>query len=342
MTIFEKIVSVIFIIGLYFKFIDIPGPLFTIASLLISCYYLFFGIIIFNQNKFKNGFKKGAFKGFSAFRIVGTIGLGITLALLIIFSILFSILAIPGPRIVPLILLAFIFIVFISGAKNRAIHFKKVLIRIALFLVLGCTVYYLTPYNQYNVFNEFYGDTLHDFDKGIMEDVDDLDKNDLMKQFNEDLLLFLNYFNSENWNSFIEMSIVNSAVFNNQFKYDYINSNIEAWKENYSGSSPETIKVINLSKVVKYGGYLYCKLDVVSFAEVDGGESYKEMRDSLITLHGVNNVFPNPVNNVIGIKVKQELVAVKDIDTDDWKYIKPIASNGIPFQIINRLSVTIE
>ncbi|MDP4227049.1 MAG: hypothetical protein Q8910_11775 [Bacteroidota bacterium] len=74
----EKILGIIVVIGLILKFSMISGGgiLLTLSLMTLACLYYPLGFALLNQIGFKQIFKKEAYKGLSALRIIGAIGAG--------------------------------------------------------------------------------------------------------------------------------------------------------------------------------------------------------------------------------------------------------------------------
>jgi uncharacterized membrane protein YidH (DUF202 family) len=137
MTWFEKIVVFVGLVGTLFKLLYIPGPLFSFSLLLLSIYYFLFSFIILNDIRFKNTFKKEAYKSISKQRIIGSVFIGIGIAILI-FGILFNVLIIPGPLLfigtLYTMLSLFLFSI-LADEKNDA--YRRIMVRMSVPLIFG-------------------------------------------------------------------------------------------------------------------------------------------------------------------------------------------------------------
>ncbi len=93
----EKIVGVIVLIALILKLTMIPGGgiLIVLSLSILSIIYFPFGFALFNQIEIKRILKRDSYKGLSALRIVGAIGVGMALSLICI-GILFKLQHWPG------------------------------------------------------------------------------------------------------------------------------------------------------------------------------------------------------------------------------------------------------
>jgi len=96
----EKILGIIVLIALIMKFTLIPlsNVLFLLSLSILACIYYPLGFALFNQIGFKQIFKKDSYKGLSALRILGAIGVGTTLSLICV-GVLFKLLHWPGAMI---------------------------------------------------------------------------------------------------------------------------------------------------------------------------------------------------------------------------------------------------
>ncbi len=337
MTKFEKIVGVVFITGFIFKLLGIPGPIFTLGAILLAAYYFIFGFIILNQKKFKNGFKKENYKNITGLRLTGSIVTGISLAFIIFFGILFSTLAIPGPRLIILILYSVVFLIYITTINQENSKYNNNIFRLSFFLVFGWGIYFITPYNEYNIFDRYYGQTLHDFSYGIVENVD-YDEEELKEDFENDFQLYVDYFNNRELNKLMDMTMVHSVIYDLEFmeafKAKFLNEMQNYGTETKMGQ----FKISSISKVIKCNGYLFCKINYTFPIIYEGKEHYIEKRDKLIDHFGKGNIITNPVEKVIKVKNKEELIAVKVIHVDNWKYVTTSPFGGVPIKIIRELS----
>ena len=93
----EKIFVVFFVMGFVLKLLHLEGAglLIGLSITLLALLYFFLGLLLFNAISFRQVFKGNAFKGISAIRILGSIGVGIILALSIL-GVMFSILHLEG------------------------------------------------------------------------------------------------------------------------------------------------------------------------------------------------------------------------------------------------------
>ncbi len=86
MKLTEKIFATLSLIGLTLNLLNIPGgTLLMIFSIsMLSIIYMYFGFAFFNGIRLRHIFKKEAYKGVGVWRILGSIGTGITLSILLI------------------------------------------------------------------------------------------------------------------------------------------------------------------------------------------------------------------------------------------------------------------
>ena len=78
----EKILGIIFLVGLIFKLTFITGAslLLTVSLLALACLYYPLGFAFFNQIGFRKILKKDSYKGLSKLRIIGAIVAGMSLS----------------------------------------------------------------------------------------------------------------------------------------------------------------------------------------------------------------------------------------------------------------------
>jgi glucan phosphoethanolaminetransferase (alkaline phosphatase superfamily) len=139
---FEKIIGLILIIGLIFKFALIPGGSFfvVISLIILSFLYFFFGVALLNQVILKNAFKKDSYKDISIAKVVIAIGAGIGLAMACI-GILYKIQHWEGSILyltISIIILAIISIIcFIRFLKNKEPYYTRTFKRVIIFGGMG-------------------------------------------------------------------------------------------------------------------------------------------------------------------------------------------------------------
>ncbi len=148
MTLFEKIILFIIGLGLMFKLLYIPGPLLTLGLLILSSYYMIFGFTILNSIKFKDIFKRDAYKNVSELRIIATVFIGLGVSIVMV-GILFNTLSIPGPMLIIGLIYLTLFLVFFSFlAKEKSSLYKRVMIRLIIILLFGYSLVFY-PFSKY-------------------------------------------------------------------------------------------------------------------------------------------------------------------------------------------------
>lgn len=82
----EKVLGLSIIISLFLKFQLIPysGILLTLSLMTLALIYYPLGFAFFNEVRLRSVFKKESYKGITALRIIGAIGIGIGLSILCI------------------------------------------------------------------------------------------------------------------------------------------------------------------------------------------------------------------------------------------------------------------
>ena len=134
---FEKIIGLVIIISLIMKLTLIPGGsiLAAISLTTLACIYYPLGFAFFNDIRLSKIFKKDSYKGLTALRIIGAIGIGMGLAA-ICMGILFKIQHWPGADtnlisglVTTVIILIIALIRFIKSKDN---FYKRIFKRIAI------------------------------------------------------------------------------------------------------------------------------------------------------------------------------------------------------------------
>ncbi len=138
-------------IGIILKIFEVPGNTILIILSLssLSIIYFYFGILLFNDIRLKDIFKKISYKKTTAKSIIGSIGLGIALSTIVI-GILFKIEIWPGSNnlLKPgLYLLSTILVVTFAINRGRESNFyKRIYSRGIIIGILGL-VMYLIPFD---------------------------------------------------------------------------------------------------------------------------------------------------------------------------------------------------
>lgn len=138
----EKILGVIIAISFVLRLFTIPYAGFLMVTSLntLAFFYFALGLILFNEIRLKDIFKKGTFKDTSRLRIIGAIGTGFSLSLMCI-GILFK----AGKYSETNIILVFglviaLFIVIPSVFKisrDNTNFYKNILLRLSIVGVIG-------------------------------------------------------------------------------------------------------------------------------------------------------------------------------------------------------------
>ncbi len=138
----EIIFGLLLLISFILRFFLVPGGvILSVFSLSILAFlYQVFGIVIFNNIKIRNLFKKESFSGVSAIQLVGSIGVGFGLSIVCI-GILFKLQNWPGANFTTIIGLSIIIfltlITFIEYLKSKRNYFSRILKRVVLFGIFG-------------------------------------------------------------------------------------------------------------------------------------------------------------------------------------------------------------
>ena len=144
---FEKIITLLVLISLIFKFIDIPGGgvLFVLVSSVLSIYYFIFTFALLNNLELKHLFVSSSYSKISSLRTIGTIGLGIGLSLAVV-AVMFIVQHWSGglPNLVSsIIILLLISIVALIKRKQciEKFFYNNVLLRVGIWLSGGIVAY---------------------------------------------------------------------------------------------------------------------------------------------------------------------------------------------------------
>jgi hypothetical protein len=133
----EKILGLIVLVALIFKLTLITGGgiLIVLSLSVLAIIYYPFGFALFNKIGFQQIFKRDSYKGLSALRIIGAIGVGTALSIICI-GILFKLQHWPGSKInllagliTSLILLI---IILIKYSKNKDDFYTMILKRLII------------------------------------------------------------------------------------------------------------------------------------------------------------------------------------------------------------------
>ncbi len=148
----EIILVVCSIVGIALSLSLLPGGnmLSIVAMGLLSCFYFYFGFPLLNGIRGRELFKRSAYKGINALKIVGGIGVGMLLSIIVI-GFLFKLMMWPGGSFmifissIPIIIIGVIAGVRIGSSESA--FSKRLLIRAVIFGGLGI-IYFLLPSNS--------------------------------------------------------------------------------------------------------------------------------------------------------------------------------------------------
>ena len=147
----ELIFTGLIFLGFIIRFTPIPGGslTYTIGFLMLALLYYSLGFVYFNDIPIKKIFKKESYKGISVLRIIGAVGLGISLATVLI-GILLLIHELPNGQqnlIIGLIFTGIVALISIYKLfKTKDKFYKKALKRIGFIGVPGVIILLLTIY----------------------------------------------------------------------------------------------------------------------------------------------------------------------------------------------------
>ena len=135
---FEKIIGVIFFLALLSSFLKINGSvlILILAGGIISMYYFYGGILIFNNVRAKDALNKDAFKGVSGLQKALAVFSGFALSTAVL-GIMFKSLMWIGDTLMNSValcsLLVLLIIVFLQYKKNKLAFYRFMLIRLAFY-----------------------------------------------------------------------------------------------------------------------------------------------------------------------------------------------------------------
>jgi hypothetical protein len=145
MRIAEKILAIIFLIGIVLKFSLIPvgEDMALIALLILACIYYPLGFLFFNQIRLRHVFKKQAYENVTAGKIVIAVLVGIALSIVCV-GVLFKILILPGGAEMVMLGVVSIFFLSIIVAFIKSIDRKFILIRAGILVVFGVIILFIS------------------------------------------------------------------------------------------------------------------------------------------------------------------------------------------------------
>ena len=141
----------ILVIGILFYLLGYPfSSMITITSLFgLSCLYFYFGFALFNNISFRKIFKKESYKDISTWRIIGAICTGISVSI-VLLGIMFKIFRWPFANQLLIIGVAFLNVIFVIGfvkiIKEKRLFYKRLLVRVVFYGVLGYIFLFLSDY----------------------------------------------------------------------------------------------------------------------------------------------------------------------------------------------------
>lgn len=170
----EKIFGILFVVGVLMKLFLFPGAelILIMSLLLLSLLYYPLGFLFFNEIPLKKVFKKEAYRGLNAWRIIGSIGVGIGLSTIII-GILFKLQYWPNAddnlQTGLIFIGVIIMIAVIRFIKNRDVFYKRIFFRIAIIGGFGLILFFVSnsslhkfQYRNYPAYIKAYENYLQD------------------------------------------------------------------------------------------------------------------------------------------------------------------------------------
>jgi hypothetical protein len=141
----ERILAIVVVIAIAMKVLLIAGGgvLLVISLSTLSLFYYFLGFAYFNEISFSDIFKKEAYKGIRAIRIIGSIGLGWSLSALLM-GVLFRFQSYPGGRVMIFqgifFLLICLIVAAVRNSKAESGRYTKIFNRIAIVGIFGLII----------------------------------------------------------------------------------------------------------------------------------------------------------------------------------------------------------
>ncbi|MFA6201440.1 MAG: hypothetical protein WC679_13645 [Bacteroidales bacterium] len=145
----EIILVVITLIALFMKYLLIPwgSSITSVTMILLSLFYFPFGFAFLNKIPLRKIFKKDAYKGITTMRMIGSIGVGMSLSAIYI-GILFKLNSWPGANhdlIVGLATLVIILVIALfRKAKLKEANYFFMFSRIVILSILGI-IFLISP-----------------------------------------------------------------------------------------------------------------------------------------------------------------------------------------------------
>lgn len=153
----EKILAVIFVISLIMKYFHIPGygSLLILSTSILAMVYYPFGFASLNDIKLKEILKKESYKDMKTWRILGSICLGMMLALLVI-GILFKLQNFPGSKYIigPALLYSIValIIMIVLIQKDKDSYLKKNIVRTLVIGAIASILYFTSALSLKKIF----------------------------------------------------------------------------------------------------------------------------------------------------------------------------------------------
>uniref|UniRef100_UPI003217393D hypothetical protein n=1 Tax=uncultured Draconibacterium sp. TaxID=1573823 RepID=UPI003217393D len=144
----EKILGAIIAISIALRLITIPyvGFVMVISLVILAFFYFAFGLIIFNEIKFKDIFKKGTFKDISRLRKIGAIATGFSLSLMCI-GILFKLGKYSETNIFLVygfvLALTIVIISVLKISRDNTNFYKNILLRLSIVGFIGLIILFI-------------------------------------------------------------------------------------------------------------------------------------------------------------------------------------------------------
>jgi len=141
----ELILIIIVLVSLLLKILSVPGMslFFTVSLLILYLLYFFIGFVLFNDLKLSNILKKDSYTGLSILRIMGSVGVGIALAIACV-GILYKVQHWNDANLYLYLGLALIcillIITIIKFNLSKADFYKGLIIRLSVFLLMSIFV----------------------------------------------------------------------------------------------------------------------------------------------------------------------------------------------------------
>jgi len=144
----EIILSILALIGIILQLSGIPGGaiLLILSLTILAVLYYPFGFIVLNNIRVRKIFSAGSYRGLSALRILGTIGIGMALST-VCLGIVFKLETYPGAGYIQIIGLVSLIILAVPAVirytQTRDKHYWRLLLRTLIFGVTGIIIAFI-------------------------------------------------------------------------------------------------------------------------------------------------------------------------------------------------------